>query len=82
MAKNKIKKDNAVSPKKEFRNQIADQLKNTLPALEARLEKKEFESRIRKAAKLLTSGIKPKKAKPAKIKAIKKDPAPVEINGQ
>jgi hypothetical protein len=82
MSKSKIKKDKPLSPKKEFRSQIADQLKNTLPGLEEKLGKKEFDSRIRKATKLLTAGVKPKKAKPAKIKAIKKDVAPIEINSQ
>ena len=72
MSKMKVKKDKTPSPKKEIRNQVTGQLKVALNGLEDKLGKKEFESRIKKAAKLLTSGIKNKPSKPAKIKAVKK----------
>jgi hypothetical protein len=73
MSKSKTKKENVPSPKKEIRNQIADQLKNALTGLEEKIGKEEFESRIKKAAKLLSAGIKTKPAKPAKTKPAKKD---------
>lgn len=78
MSKSKTKKDKAPSPKKEIRNLITDQLKNALTGLEGKLGKEEFESRIKKAAKLLAAGIKLKPAKPAKSKPAKKDSAPPE----
>jgi hypothetical protein len=73
MSKSKTKKDKAPSPKKEIRNQITDQLKNALASLEEKLGKEEFESRIKKAAKMLSAGIKIKPAKPVKSKPVKKD---------
>ena len=76
MSKSKTKKDKAPSPKKVIRNQITDQLKNALSSLAEKLGKDEFESRIKKAAKLLTAGIKSKQAKLVKNKPAKKDSAP------
>jgi hypothetical protein len=73
MSKSKTKKDKAPSPKKEIRNQITEQLKNALTGLEEKLGKKEFESRIKKASKLLSAGIKIKPVKPAKSKPVKKN---------
>lgn len=73
MPKSKTKKDKALSPKKEIRNQVTEQLKNALTGLEEKLGKEEFDSRIKKAAKMLTAGIKIKTAKPAKIKPVKKE---------
>jgi hypothetical protein len=73
MSKSKSKKDKAPSLKKEIRNQITDQLKNALTGLEEKIGKEEFESRIKKAAKLLSAGIKIKPAKPVKSKPVKKD---------
>jgi len=73
MSKSKPKKDKTPSPRKEIRNQITGQLINALPGLEEKLGKKVFESRIKKAVKLLTAGIKTKPAKAAKIKTVKKD---------
>jgi hypothetical protein len=78
MSKSKTKKDKALSPKKEVRQQITDQLLSALTSLEEKLGKKEFESRIKKAAKLLAAGIKTKPVKPAKSKPVKKDSAPPE----
>lgn len=74
MAKSKEKKVKTPSPKKEIRQQVTDKLRNTLTELEEKLGKKELESRIKKAAKMLTAGIKiktpkPKKNKPAKDEA-------------
>jgi hypothetical protein len=73
MSKSKSKKDNAPSPKKEIRNQVIDQIRNALTGLEEKIGKQEFESRIKKAAKLLTAGIKTKSTKAAKSKPVKKD---------
>lgn len=63
MAKTKIP-----SPKKQARLQVIAQLQTALPGLEEALGKKEFDSRLKKAAKLLTEGIKVKPAKKVKIK--------------
>jgi hypothetical protein len=78
MPKSKTKKDKGLSPKKEIRNQITNHLKNGLIRLEEKLGKKEFESRVRKAAKLLSAGVKEKPVKPAKVKPVKKETVPVE----
>jgi hypothetical protein len=79
MSKDKIKKVKPLSPKKEFRNQIAGQLKNALKGLEEKLGKKEFEGRIKKATKLLAAGIKIKQVKAVKAKAVKKEMVPPEV---
>ncbi|MDP4263979.1 MAG: hypothetical protein Q8941_15735 [Bacteroidota bacterium] len=73
MSKSKTKKDKAPSPKKEMRNQITEQLKNALTGLEEKLGNKEFENRIKKAAKLLSTGIKIKPAKQSKTRPAKKE---------
>jgi hypothetical protein len=79
MSKSKSKKEKAPSPKKEIRSQITDQLKNALTSLEEKLGKKEFEGRIKKAAKMLSAGIKIKPSKPVNTKAVKKDTAAPEV---
>lgn len=76
MSKSETKKDKALSPKKEIRNQVTEQLRNALTGLEEKIGKEEFESRLKKAAKLLCAGIKLKPAKPAKAKPVKKDDTP------
>ena len=73
MSKSKTKKNKTLSQKKEIRNQVTEQLKNALTGLEEKLGKEEFESRIKKAAKMLSAGIKIKPAKPVKIKPVKKE---------
>jgi hypothetical protein len=73
MSKSKPGKDKILSPKKELRHKITGRLLGTLTDLEEKLGKKEFESRIKKAVKLLTAGIKVKVAKPPKAKPGKKD---------
>lgn len=73
MSKSKTKKIKPLSAKKQNRMKIIGQLQTALPALAEMLGKKEFESRIKKAAKLLTAGVKIKPAKPAKIKPAGKD---------
>jgi ATP-dependent exoDNAse (exonuclease V) alpha subunit len=78
MSKSKVKKEKNLSPKKEFRSHIAEQLKTALNGLEEKLEKKELESRIKKAVKLLTAGVKMKPAKPVKAKPVKKEEPPIE----
>jgi hypothetical protein len=73
MSKEKEKKEKPVSPKKQIRLQMIGQLQASLPALKVLLGTKEFEVRIKKAAKLLTEGIKIKEnKKPAKDKLPKK----------
>ena len=66
MAKSKVKKEKTPALKKEFRSHINDQLKTALNGLEGKLGKKEFESRLKRATKLLTAGIKIKPDKPPK----------------
>ena len=63
MSKEKTAKARPDSAKKQTRLQVTDQLQAALPALQALLGDKEFESRIKKAARLLTEGIKIKKKK-------------------
>jgi CRISPR/Cas system CMR-associated protein Cmr5 small subunit len=78
MSQGKTKKEKIISPKKEIRNQISNHLKNGLINLEEKLGKKEFESRVKKAAKLLAAGIKIKPVKAVKTKSAKKEIAPPE----
>ena len=66
MAKTKV-----LSKKKEARLQVVAQLQSSLPGLEETLGKKEFDNRLKKAAKILTAGFKVKPEKKIKIKAEK-----------
>ena len=67
MSKSKVKKEKAPSPRKEMRKQITVTLQQALNgSLSEKLGKKEFESRVRKAAKLLSAGIKIKPVKEKK----------------
>ena len=66
MAKTKI-----LSPKKQARLQVIAQLQATLPGLQEALGTKEFNSRLKKAAKILTAGLKAKPTKKVKIKTEK-----------
>lgn len=68
MAKTKTEKVKTPSAKKQAYEQIVTQLTSSLPGLKDLLGEKKFQSRIKKAAKLLSAGIKAKKAK-AKKKA-------------
>ncbi len=70
MAKNKEKNGKTVSLKKEIYRQLTGQLLTSLPAIKELLGEKKFESRVKKAAKLLSEGIKDKASK--KIKIVKK----------
>lgn len=75
MAKNKLKEGKTISLKKEIYQQITGQLSTSLPGIKEILGEKKFESRIKKAAKLLSEGIKekaPKKIKEVKKKAVSK----------
>jgi hypothetical protein len=63
-------KEKELSPKKQARQQVVAQLQTALPGLAEALGQKEFESRLKKAAKLLTEGIKAKA--PKKTKEVKK----------
>ena len=67
MAKSKKKDINPISPKKEIYQQLIAQLATSLPGLKEILGDKKFESRIKKAAKLLSEGIKEKAAKKIKV---------------
>ena len=72
MAKGKKKETKPISRKKEIQLQLITQLSTSLPGLKDMLGDKKFEIRIRKAAKLLSEGIKDKASK--KIKQAKKKP--------
>jgi len=73
MAKNKTKKIKSPSFRKVIRRQITDQLQSALIPLKDKMNEKKFERRIKKAAKLLTAGIKADSAKEIKIKAPKEN---------
>ena len=60
MAKSKPKAVKSISLKKEINQQLTNQLTNSLPGLKEILGEKKFEARIKKAAKLLSVGIKEK----------------------
>lgn len=66
MAKIKSEKVKTPSAKKQAHDQIVKQLTAALPGLKDILGEKKFESRIKKAAKLLSAGVKVKKAKKKK----------------
>jgi len=70
MAKGKKKDLKPISRKKEIQQQLINQLSTSLPGLKDLLGDKKFESRIRKAARLLSEGIEEKVSK--KIKQEKK----------
>ncbi len=60
MAKSKPKAVKSISLKKEISQQLTAQLTTSLPGLKEILGDKKFENRIKKAAKLLSDGIKEK----------------------
>ncbi len=69
MSKTKKKDTKSISLKKETFQQLNNQLATSLAWLKELVGEKKFESRIKKAAKLLSNGIKekaPKKIKPEK----------------
>ena len=72
MAKAKKNETKPISRKKEIQQQLITQLSTSLPGLKDLLGDKKFEIRIRKAAKLLSEGIKDKGSK--KIERAKKNP--------
>jgi hypothetical protein len=78
MSKDKVSKEKPLSPKKQFRSEVSSQIKTALTRLEEKLGKKEFDSRVKKATKLLTAGIKTKPVKIARTKALKKEISVVE----
>ena len=81
MAKNKSTNGKTISLKKEIYQQITGQLSTSLPGIKEILGEKKFDSRIKKAAKLLSAGIKekaPKKVKEIKKKALSKKAATPE----
>ena len=88
MAKSKPKISKSISLKKEINQQLTAQLTTTLPGLKEILGDKKFESRIKKAAKLLSEGIKEKvpeiikqeKKKVSKKKTEAPEPVIVENN--
>ncbi len=61
-------KTTILSPNTPARLQVIAQLQTTFPGLEEALGKKEFNSRLKKVAKILTEGLKAKPAKKVKIK--------------
>lgn len=60
MAKSKTKAVKSISLKKEINQQLTSQLTTSLPGLKEILGEKKFENRIKKAAKLLSDGIREK----------------------
>ena len=76
MAKNKTKKIKSPSFRKVIRRQITDQLQNALTPLKERMDEKKFERRIKKAAKMLTAGIKASPVKKIKVKPQENNPVP------
>jgi hypothetical protein len=71
----KKKDTKTLSLKKETYQQLNTQLVSSLGWLKELVGEKKFETRVKKAAKLLSDGIKektPKKVKPGKKKASKK----------
>ena len=70
MAKDKSQNGKKISFKKEIYQQITGQLSTTLQGIKEILGEKKFERRIKKAARLLSEGIKEKA--PEKIKEVKK----------
>jgi len=73
MAKDKAQNGKSISLKKEIYQQITGQLSTSLPAVKEILGEKKFERRVKKAAKLLSEGIKEKA--PKKVKEVKKKAA-------
>lgn len=65
-SKNTEKKSKPLSKKKETRAAISEQLTTTLTDLKETLGQKKFARRIKKAARLLTEGIKAKAEKKEK----------------
>jgi hypothetical protein len=85
MAKAKKKEIKPISRKKEIQQQLIIQLSTSLPGLKDILGDKKFESRIRKAASLLSEGVKDKvakKVKQEKKKPVKKKAEPSNPTGQ
>ncbi len=72
MGKSKKAKVVKQSFKKELKKQIAYQLANNLEELKTLLGDKKFSTRIRKATKLLSSGVKEKTNTPVPVKVKKK----------
>ena len=70
MTKNKEKNGKTLCLKKEIYQQITGQLSTSLPGIKDILGEKKFDRRIKKAAKILSEGIKEKA--PKKVKEIKK----------
>lgn len=69
MAKSKTEKKKIPSAKKQAHEQIVQQLTVALPGLKEILGEKKFNTRVKKAAKVLSAGVKAKKAKPARQSA-------------
>jgi hypothetical protein len=67
MAKTKTAKTKTSSPKKQAQQQIILQLNSALPGLKDTLGEKKFSARVKKAARILSAGIKAKKPKASKI---------------
>ena len=71
MSDKKITDNKKETAREIMLKQMVDQLTNALPALKEAIGDKKFEKRIRKAAKLLTEGIKNNEPeKEPKVKAI------------
>ena len=77
MEKTKVTNGKTISLKKEIYQQLTGQLSTSLPSIKELLGEKKFESRVKKAAKLLSAGIKDKAAK--KSKEVKKKAAKTKV---
>lgn len=68
-----MSKTKKITTSKQARLQVTEQLQHSLPGLIDVLGQKEFEKRIKKAAKLLAEGIKAPKKKKLKNKSVQKN---------
>ena len=85
MAKDNKKKTKAISRKKEIHLQLITQLSSSLTSLKDILGEKKFNNRVRKAARLLSAGIKAKSSKKTKQASggqTNKKPASTELPAQ
>jgi hypothetical protein len=80
MSDKKLTDNKKESAKDIMLKEIVDQLTKALPSLKEKIGEKKFEKRIKKAAKLLTEGIKNSDSeKEPKTKAAAPKKAPVKI---
>jgi hypothetical protein len=81
MKESKNKKASAENPKKKTRKQIEQKLEDALSNLRPILGKKKFKRRIKKAGKVIASGLKNFKSN-GTLKTKKERPAAIEIKNE